>query len=105
MSGYLFLAKLFILFGSLFSIIYTFGVVWRVEKKLDLSFKLLLGAIISFTISEILSLFSPGKTDWLPILSIAFRVAFIILFLVGILEMRHMLRKLDGEIGNPSVEE
>jgi len=34
------LSHILIVFLALFSIIYTFGVVWRVEKKLDISFKL-----------------------------------------------------------------
>ncbi len=93
-------AHLVIILGALLTIIYTFGVVWRVEKKLDLSYKLLLGAIISFTLSELFSLFQFEGRDWVLVASIALQALFIILFLAGILEVRNMLRKLDGEKGN-----
>jgi hypothetical protein len=68
-----------------------------VEKKLDLSYKLLLGSIISFTISEVLSVFQFEGRDWIIVASIALKALFIVLFLAGILEVRSMLRNLDGE--------
>jgi len=86
---------LLIIFCSVLAIVYTFGVVWRVEKKLDTSFKLLLGAIISFTGSEIISIL---PFDWNQSFSLILRIIFAILFLAGILEMRSMLRRMDGEI-------
>ena len=89
------LARLFIILCALYSIIYTLGVIWRVEKKLDTSYKFFLGAIISFTLSEIIFL---SRFEWVQVFSIFMKVAFIIFFLKGILEMRDMLRRLDGEI-------
>lgn len=94
-DGIMLIARLIIIFGAFFSIIYTFGIVWRVEKKLDTSFKLLLGAIISFTLSEIIFLF---PFAWTQFFSIIMKVFFIIFFLSGTLEMRSMLRRLDGEV-------
>lgn len=91
-------SRLIIIFGSLFSIIYTFGVVWRVEKMLDISFKMILGSIIFFTLSEIFSLLNFMETGWTEILSLILRTLFVILFLGGILEMRRMIRKMDGEL-------
>lgn len=90
-------AHFVIILGALLAIIYTFGVVWRVEKKLDLSYKLMLGSIASFTLSEIFSLFQSEGRNLVVILSIALKALFIILFLAGILEMRSMLRNMDGE--------
>jgi hypothetical protein len=91
-------ARLIIIFGSLFSIIYIFGVVWRVEKMLDTSFKLILGSMIFFTLSEFISLLNFTKNNWTELAGIILKALFIILFLAGILEMRRMLRKMDGEI-------
>jgi hypothetical protein len=91
-------ADFFIIIACLFSIIYTFGVVWRVEKKLDVSFKLFLVAIISFTISEIFLLLNLGKEELTQLISLGFKIVFVIFFLLGILEMRKMLREMDGEI-------
>lgn len=96
-SYILIFAQTVIILGALLAIVYTFGVVWRVEKKLDLSYKLLLGSILSFTASEILSLFQFEGRNWLAIASIALKAFFVILFLAGILEVRNMLRKMDGE--------
>lgn len=87
-----------IIIGSFLAVIYTFGVVWRVEKKLDLSYKLFLIAIIAFTLSEIISLFGIKNYEWEAIASLILKAVFVVFFLMGILEMRHMIRKIDGEI-------
>jgi hypothetical protein len=92
--------ELVIIFTAIFSIIYTFGVVWRVEKKLDLSYKLILGAIIAFTLSEIISILHLKNGEWLIFLALLLKAVFILLFLFGILEMRYLIRKLDGELKN-----
>jgi uncharacterized MAPEG superfamily protein len=58
----------------------------------------MLSAIIAFCLSEILDLFSFQKHEWQAILGLILKALFVILFLAGILEMRSMLRKMDGEI-------
>ena len=92
------LSHLFIVLLALFAITYTFGIVWRVEKKLDISFKFFLVAIISFTLSEITSLTLPITTGLSQLLNIGLQIIFIVFFLAGVLEMRSMLRRMDGEI-------
>jgi len=92
------ISHLIIIIAALFSIIYTFGVVWRVEKRLDISYKLLLVSIISFTASEIIAISLPDMTTFGETIIIILKLIFIIFFLAGILEMRDMLRKMDGEI-------
>ena len=89
--------EILIFIALFFSIIYSFGVVWRVEKKLDLAFKLFLGSIIFFTLSEIFSLFAFQDRLWITNSATISKVIFAFLFLAGMLEMRNMLRKLDGE--------
>jgi hypothetical protein len=91
-------SRLIIIFGSLFAIVYTFGVVWRVEKMLDISFKMILGSIIFFMLSEVFSFLNFTEAGWTELASLILKVLFIILFLAGILEMRRMLRKMDGEL-------
>jgi len=88
----------FIIIGALLSVIYTFGVVWRVEKKLDVSYKLILAAIISFILSEIFRLLELGLPDIMKIVGLFFRAAFVAFFLLGILEVRKMIRQIDGEL-------
>lgn len=89
---------IFIIIGALLSIVYTFGVVWRVEKKLDVSYKLILGAIISFTLSEIFMLLELGHPAVMKLFGLFFRAVFITFFLLGILEVRRMIRQIDGEV-------
>lgn len=81
----------------LLSIIFAFGVVWRVEKKLDTSFKLFLAAIISFFASEILGFFWTGASAYLATSAVVLKTLFAFLFLLGILMVRNMLRNIDGE--------
>lgn len=82
---------------SLLSVIYAFGVVWRVEKKLDISFKLFLLAILSFLISEILGAFYFSKTSALTYLAPIAKMLFAFFFLSGMITMRNMIRRIDGE--------
>jgi hypothetical protein len=84
---------------SLMSIIFSFGVVWRTEKELDLSYKFFLGAIIIFTISEFLELFSFEGRIVLENFILGSKLLFSILFLAGTLTARDLLRKMDGEKG------
>lgn len=90
-------AKIVVVLISLFSVVYTFGVVWRVEKKLDISYKLLLVALLFFVTGEILDIFNFGNRFLFSILSSVARIAFAFFFLFGILEMRSLIRKMDGE--------
>lgn len=84
----------------LISIIFGFGIVWRVEKKLDTAFKLFLSALIVFSVAEAISIL---RSDW--IISNASFLLFLkaissLLLLFGMFEMRSMLRKIDGELDN-----
>jgi hypothetical protein len=89
-----------VIIASLLSIIYTLGVVWRVEKKLDISYKLFLVAILAFTAEIIIELINP-LDQWLFNLSASImRVIFAIFFLAGVYTMRDMIRRIDGEKKN-----
>jgi hypothetical protein len=83
---------------AFFSVVYSFGVVWRVEKKLDASYKLLLASIISFALSEIFSFLEMGNQNLMKIITLILKLIFIILFLLSILEARKMIRQMDKEI-------
>ena len=85
----------------LLSIIYTAGVVWRVEKKLDISYKFFLAAIIFLFIGETLDLYyAINNTMRIALTVKILRMLFAICFLIGIIIMRKIIRKLDGEIEN-----
>ena len=84
---------------SLAAIVFAFGVVWRTERELDISYKLFLGAIIAFTVAQFLELFYfEGRTLILFLIPI-FKLLFAGFFLAGTLTARDLLRRMDGEKG------
>lgn len=81
----------------LFAIIFTLGVVWRTEKKLDLTYKLLLVALVAFFSSRILGLgFWLSQEQGVVIVTVLDFFGFVFL-LLSILEMRAIVRFLDKE--------
>lgn len=84
---------------SLFlAIIFTVGVVWRVEKKLDISYKFFLAAVICILAAEILDLYwAIDNQANIALLVKSSRMLFAFFFLTGVLFMRNIVRDLDGE--------
>lgn len=80
-----------LLFFSLVAIVITAGVVWRVEKKLDKSYKFFLISLIIFTAGIILDLLElyglVPRWQWQKII----KALFIVFFTVGIFEMRTLI--------------
>lgn len=92
------LSDYFVLFLGLISIVITTGIVWRVEKRLDMSYKFFQAAVIIFTLGVLVDiLLGLGIIpDWQWDKYI--KGAFIIAFTLGVLEMRILIRRLDGEV-------
>lgn len=84
----------------LLSIIYTAGVVWRVEKELDISYKFFLVAILFLATAEIVNLYPAEDSSSLDLIVRALRMLFTLCFLSGVLLMRDIVRKIDGEKKN-----
>lgn len=83
----------------LFSINYTAGIVWRVEKKLDVSYKFFLLGVIFIFLAECLDLYYSADNYLLSAIIVkTLRLLFALCFLRGIVVMRRIVRKLDGEI-------
>ncbi|MDI6777918.1 MAG: hypothetical protein QMD77_01900 [Patescibacteria group bacterium] len=91
------IVKTIVLAASLLAIVFGFGVVWRVEKKLDVSFKLFLLAIIFFFAGEVLNLFYIPKNNFIIYAEPTAKILFAAFFLAGMITMRNMIRKIDGE--------
>lgn len=89
--------KIIILISSLLAIVFGFGVVWRVEKKLDISFKFFLAAIIFFFLGEVFSLFYVPKNSSLVYFVPLGKILFSLFFLAGMVTMHNMIRRIDGE--------
>jgi hypothetical protein len=81
----------------LLSIIYTAGVVWRVEKELDISYKFFLAAIVFLLAAEIVNLYPSESIVAFSLAVKTLRMLFTICFLSGVLLMRDIVRKIDGE--------
>ncbi|NTV41654.1 MAG: hypothetical protein HGA61_05315 [Candidatus Moranbacteria bacterium] len=82
---------------TFFSIVYAAGVVWRVEKKLDVSYKLFLAAILVYAVSLFLEMFNVIDSATMELYISISKVLFIALFLGGVLTMRDLVREIDGE--------
>lgn len=87
------LTTLFLLFLSL---VFTAGIVWRVEQKLDVSYKFFLVALTVLLVAESIGkIFS--ETRFFVMVSSLLEVVFALLLLAGIWTMRDLVRDLDGE--------
>ena len=86
-----------VIISALLAVVWTFGVVCRVERRLDISYKFFLTAIIAFAVSELAGLFNLGKASWLFWIPQLGKLIFALFFLAGIWTMRNMIRKIDGE--------
>lgn len=81
----------------LLSIVYSIGIVWRVEGELDTSYKYFAFAIVFFFITEVLRVYYSGNDIRIQNLEKVSTTLFAILFLAGTLYMRDIVRTLDGE--------
>lgn len=87
---------LILLFLSLTTVVITFGVVWRVESKLDISYKFLLLAILVFTAGifiDNLRVIHQIKInmEWEKLI----KALFIIFFAIGVFEMRALIVEIE----------
>lgn len=79
-------------------LVFAVGIVWRVEKELDLSYKFFVVAALFLTIAEILRFYA-DQTLNVVLWDKGLRVFGAIFLLVSVMLMRDLVRKLDGEKG------
>lgn len=77
-------------------LVFAVGIVWRVEKELDLSYKFFVVAAICLTLAEIFGFYASQTFD-VTLWSKGLRTSAAIFLLVSILLMRDLVRKMDGE--------
>lgn len=87
-----------VLLVALVNIVYLSGIVWRVEKRLDISYKFMLAAGIVFASGTVIDIFVENGNIIDTISSPYGKLLFIVLFTIGVMEMRHLVRNLDGEL-------
>jgi hypothetical protein len=81
----------------LLSVIYAIGVVWRVEQELDISYKLLLAAIVIFGAEEIMQIIVGSANIPLMEYIVGAKMVFALFLLAAVFTMRDLIRKIDGE--------
>lgn len=96
MDSILFVLEAILFVSILIAGVFCAGIVWRVEGELDISYKCFGFAIFFFLVSEILNIYY-SSDDSLILIEVGSRALFAILFCLGILFMRDIVRKLDGE--------
>lgn len=98
MELYSLIVNAVLIVSLLLSIVFTAGVVWRVEMRLDVSYKLFLAGIVCFLLAEIANFwYVPGTREIAVLISDTLRALFSLFFLAGILSMRRIVRDMDGE--------
>lgn len=89
-------ADLAMLFFIFLTLVFTAGIVWRVERKLDVSYKFFLVALVLLLLAESLgSLYA--ESGLFAMISSVLRALFGLLLFFGVWTMRDIVRDLDGE--------
>lgn len=81
-----------------FTLLFAVGIVWRVEKELDVSFKWIALAVFCLFVAEIVEMV-PALSEagfWTAALQ-WFRLAAALFLFFGMYFMRDLVRKIDGE--------
>lgn len=92
------IANINLLIVTLLAIVLTFGVVWRVERKLDISYKFILVAMIFFTIGIIFDIFQSFQLPiYLPN-DFFIKSLFIIFYTLGVYKMYALIREINEAV-------
>lgn len=78
-------------------LLFAIGVVWRVEKELDASYKFFVVAAMSIVLADIVGLYYVDQGSMVMLFGKGLRFFGAIAFLVSVLLMRDIVRKLDHE--------
>ncbi|MFZ2154114.1 MAG: hypothetical protein WAV16_02675 [Candidatus Moraniibacteriota bacterium] len=78
-----------------FSLVFTLGIIWRVEMKLDSAYKVFFVALVFIFLATVLDVFI--KNEFFIIVDKVLNLLFAIFLLVGIWMMRDLMRNIDGE--------
>lgn len=100
MDFYILAAEYMIIVTLLLALVFTLGVIWRTEKKLDTTYKLLFVALLSLLGAKVLGLGYFGLEVYQGLLVSVLEWAAAFFLLLSILEMRDIVRFLDHEIQN-----
>ena len=77
------------------SLVLTLGIIWRVEMKLDVAYKIFFTSLVFLFLSKIADLFVKNDT-WVVVSQLG-NFLFSLLLLTGVWMMRNLFRNIDGE--------
>lgn len=77
-------------------VVFSVGIVWRVEKEFDLSYKFFVVAALCLVLAEILGFYG-DQTFNIVAMGKGLRVGGAAFLLISVMLMRDLVRKLDGE--------
>ena len=78
-------------------LVFSIGIVWRVEKELDWSYKFFVVAATSVMLADVFGLYAVGQGSTTILLGKGLRFVGALAFLVSVLFMRDIVRRLDHE--------
>ena len=78
-------------------LVFSVGIVWRVEKELDWSYKFFVVAATSVMLADVFGLYAINQGSFSIFLSKGLRFVGAVSFLISVLFMRDIVRKLDHE--------
>lgn len=77
------------------AIVFTLGIIWRVEMRLDTAYKVFFVSLIFLFLSKVIDFFATTKTGLIA--GQTADLLFSIFLLSGIWMMRDLFRRIDGE--------
>ena len=78
-------------------LVFSIGIVWRVEKELDWSYKFFVVAAMSVMLADVLGLYYADDGSAVTLIAKGLRFVGAFAFLASVLLMRDIVRKLDHE--------
>lgn len=78
-------------------LVFSLGIVWRVEKELDWSYKFFVVAATSVMLADVIGLYAAHQGATSVFLGKGLRFVGAVAFLISVLVMRDIVRKLDNE--------
>lgn len=78
-------------------LLFSVGIVWRVEKELDWSYKFFVVAAASVLLADVIGLYVTSGEFSMVLFGRGLRLIGAVAFLVSVLLMRDIVRKLDHE--------
>lgn len=77
------------------SLVFTLGIIWRAELKLDIAYKIFFIALVFLFLAKTTDLFL--QNNILKVISQSSSFLFALFLLMGVWMMRNLFRNIDGE--------